>query len=107
MSTVGIWEGTSTRDKTVAEMFANALGCLEDAAHFLQRIDDEFLGRYPADMNPRDPAAPFWYAIAEIIEPLARLHYGLEAVEKYVPKEVTRHGTAPVLLLRVSNHSGG
>jgi len=80
--------------QTIAGKFAEALGCLEDAGHWLRELNQEFEKLYPDDMDPRDPAAPFWYAVNEAItsepftdSPLRDILQELQAVRKYVPKE--------------------
>jgi len=80
--------------KPIAEMFAEALGCLVDADHWLRELHQEFEKLYPDDMDPRDPAAPFWYAVNEAItsepftdSPLRDILQELQAVRKYMPKE--------------------
>jgi len=79
---------------SIAGMFAEALGCLEDAGHWLCKLKQEFEKLYPDDMDPKDPAAPFWYAVNEAItsepftdSPLRDILQELQAVRKYVPKE--------------------
>ena len=73
--------------KPIAEMFAEALGCLEDADHWLCKLKQEFEKLYPDDMDPKDPAAPFWYAVNEATEPLNSVYDDLRAVETDTPKE--------------------
>ena len=79
---------------SIAGKFAEALGCLEDAACWLRELHQEFEKLYPDDMDPRDPAAPFWYAVNEAItsepftdSPLRDILQELQAVRKYMPKE--------------------
>jgi len=71
----------------IPEMFAELLGCLEDAAHWLHKLNQEFEKLYPDDMDPKDPAAPFWYAVAEATEPLKSVFDDVRAIKKYMPKE--------------------
>jgi len=76
---------------SITDKFAEALGCLEDAACWLRELHQEFERLYPDDMDPKDPAAPFWYAVNEATEPLNSVYDDLEAVEKHAPttEEVT------------------
>lgn len=96
------WKAAQRREEADADTntllgkFNAVLGCLEDAAHWLNEINKEFEKRYPDDMDPKDPAAPFWYAIAEASESrgfryslLEQLQSKLQAVEQHISKEVT------------------
>lgn len=71
----------------IPEMFAELLGCLEDAAHSLHKLNQKFEKLYPDDMDPKDPAAAFWYAIAEATEPLKSVFDDLRAIKKDIPRE--------------------
>jgi len=77
--------------KSIADMFAEVLAHLEDAACWLAELNFQFGKLYPDDMDPKDPAAPFWYAVHEATEPLSSVYDDLEAVGKCVPitEEVT------------------
>lgn len=81
--------------KTIAGKFAEALGCLEDAACHLRDINNQYTELYPDD-ECEEPELLFWQEIEETIDagyfrktPLQRIQEKLEAVAKYVPKEVT------------------
>jgi len=80
-------QGEEKEAQSIAEMFAELLGCLADAHAWLHEINERFEKCYPDDMDPKDPAAPFWYAVAEAIEPLDSVYDDLEAIEKDMPRE--------------------
>ena len=83
-------EPTEERDtKSIAGKFAEALGCIEDAAHWLDRIDEQFEKRYPNDIDYGDPSEPFWAGICMAITTLDLVQDGLKEAAKYMPKEVT------------------
>ena len=77
-----------TDTKTIAGKFAEALGCLEDAACHLRDIDNQYDLLYPDD-ECAYPELQFWFALDDAIKPLERIQKGLEAVDAYAPKEVT------------------
>ena len=74
--------------KAIREMFAEALGCLEDAACHLRDIGKQYLELYPDD-ECEEPEVIFWWGIEEAIKPLEQIQEKLEAVADCVPKEVT------------------
>jgi len=85
------YNGDVRETDSIAGKFAEALGHLEDAAHWLRELNQKFEKLYPDDMDPKDPAAAFWYAIAEATEPLDCIFDDLWAVQKDMPatEEVT------------------
>lgn len=74
--------------KAIIEMFEEALSCLTDCIDWLQRIDDQYEGRYP-DEGCEEPELSFWSEIYEARQPLRGVLERLEAVAAYVPKEIT------------------
>jgi len=74
--------------ETIAGKFAEALGCLEDAACYLRDIDKQYDVIYPDD-ECEYPELKFWFALDGVIKPLEALQKGLMAVEPLVPKEET------------------
>lgn len=72
--------------KTIAGKFAEALGCLEDAACHLRDIDKQYDVLYPDD-ECEYPEMEFWFALDVAIKPLEAIQKGLEAAEECMPKE--------------------
>lgn len=71
---------------SIAGKFAEALGCLEDAACYLRDIDKQYDAIYPDD-ECEYPELEFWFAIDDAIKPLEAIQKGLEAAEEHMPKE--------------------
>ena len=67
---------------SIAGMFAELLGCLEDAACWLHKVN----AQYPDDDDDASDN-PFWGETYEATDPLNRIIKGLRAIEKCVPKE--------------------
>ena len=71
--------------KSIAGMFAEALGSLEDTIWLLERIDERY-----DDIHPKDeceyPELNFWFGLDDAIEPLKNILRELQSVEKDVPK---------------------
>lgn len=78
------------RDTTsIAGKFAEALGCLEDAACHLRDIDKQYLTLYPED-ECEEPELWFWWRIEEAIKPLETIQKDLETVAQHVPEEAVK-----------------
>ena len=69
----------------LGEEFDELLGCLEDAACWLDKAN----ARFPED---DDEACdnPFWSQLYETTQPLGNMLGDLQAVEKHMPKEKER-----------------
>ena len=80
-------EGENSQEKSLAKTFAAALSCLDDAACWLRRIDDQYLEIYPND-ECEEPEVVFWWGIQDAIKPLEHIQEKLEAIADCVP-EVT------------------
>ena len=87
---------TEQRDTTtIAGMFAEALGNLEDAWNYLRQIDEQGQKQYADDirlvagfgLRPCNPEMRFWEEVFEAKEDLWRIQKELKAVEKDMPKE--------------------
>ena len=91
MSDIGEERDTTT----IAGMFAEALGNLEDAWNYLQQIDEQGQKQYADDVSlvadyglrPCNPEMRFWEEVFEAKEGLWRIQKELKGVEKDMPKE--------------------
>ena len=80
---------------TIAGMFAEAMGCLEDAWNYLRQIDEQGQKQYADDirlvasfgLRPCNPEMRFWEEILEAKEDLWRIQNELKTVAKHMPKE--------------------
>ena len=70
----------------IADMFEEALGCLEDGIGWLERIDEDYKENPPNDAA-NDANYLFWDAILEVIKPLNHILAGLIETGKQYARE--------------------
>lgn len=81
---------------TIANDFAEALGCLEDALHYLEQVNKQYDPEEHADdirlvvdygLRPCNPAMDFWLQAEQAVEPLKIILSKLQRVAPLAPKE--------------------
>jgi hypothetical protein len=92
-------QATEQRDTTtIAGKFAEVLGCVEDALHWLAQINEQYDPHNYIDvvclvteygLRSANPAIDFWLQAELAEDVLKTLLHKLQRVEPLAPKEVT------------------
>lgn len=76
--------------RTIANDFAEALGCLEDTLYLLGQVNEQYDPDYPNDYDPppRNRAMDFWLQAELAEDKLKKILRKLQRVEPLAPKAV-------------------